>query len=207
MTAPAAAHAPTAVPAPAAARYLSVNNIEVIYDHVILVLKGVSLEVPEGQHRGAARRQRRGQEHHAEVDLEPALRRARRRDQGDDRVQGPPRRQAHDQRARAHGRVPGDGGAPLLPAPDGRGKPAHRRVHAQGLARRARRGARARLPLFPAAQAAPREPVGLHVGRRAADDRDRPRADGAADDDPARRAVDGARAADRRGDLRDRAAT
>ena len=27
---------------------LAVNNIEVIYDHVILVLKGVSLEVPEG---------------------------------------------------------------------------------------------------------------------------------------------------------------
>ncbi|MGH1350067.1 MAG: ABC transporter ATP-binding protein [Methyloligellaceae bacterium] len=27
---------------------LSVNNIEVIYDHVILVLKGVSFEVPEG---------------------------------------------------------------------------------------------------------------------------------------------------------------
>ena len=30
------------------APYLSVNNIEVIYDHVILVLKGVSLEVPRG---------------------------------------------------------------------------------------------------------------------------------------------------------------
>ena len=28
---------------------LSVNNIEVIYDHVILVLKGVSLEVPQGK--------------------------------------------------------------------------------------------------------------------------------------------------------------
>ena len=27
---------------------LSVNNIEVIYDHVILVLKGTSLEVPSG---------------------------------------------------------------------------------------------------------------------------------------------------------------
>ena len=27
---------------------LSVNNIEVIYDHVILVLKGVSLTVPKG---------------------------------------------------------------------------------------------------------------------------------------------------------------
>jgi branched-chain amino acid transport system ATP-binding protein len=31
----------------AAAPYLSVNNIEVIYDHVILVLKGVSLDVPQ----------------------------------------------------------------------------------------------------------------------------------------------------------------
>ena len=29
--------------------YLSVNNIEVIYDHVILVLKGVSLNVPKGK--------------------------------------------------------------------------------------------------------------------------------------------------------------
>jgi len=28
---------------------LSVNNIEVIYDHVILVLKGISLQVPEGK--------------------------------------------------------------------------------------------------------------------------------------------------------------
>ena len=31
-----------------AAGLLTVNNIEVIYDHVILVLKGVSLDVPEG---------------------------------------------------------------------------------------------------------------------------------------------------------------
>jgi branched-chain amino acid transport system ATP-binding protein len=29
--------------------YLSINNIEVIYDHVILVLKGVSLELPKGR--------------------------------------------------------------------------------------------------------------------------------------------------------------
>src|SRR5262250_816479 len=37
-------------PAPTAQRerILSVNNIEVIYDHVILVLKGVSLDVPRG---------------------------------------------------------------------------------------------------------------------------------------------------------------
>ena len=32
----------------AAALILSVNNIEVVYDHVILVLKGVSLDVPRG---------------------------------------------------------------------------------------------------------------------------------------------------------------
>ena len=42
----------SSAPAPAAVSakaYLSVNNIEVIYDHVILVLKGVSLEVPQGK--------------------------------------------------------------------------------------------------------------------------------------------------------------
>jgi len=33
---------------PARATALTVNNIEVIYDHVILVLRGVSLQVPEG---------------------------------------------------------------------------------------------------------------------------------------------------------------
>jgi branched-chain amino acid transport system ATP-binding protein len=33
----------------ASSPYLSVNNIEVIYDHVILVLKGVSLQVPKGK--------------------------------------------------------------------------------------------------------------------------------------------------------------
>ena len=38
----------TAQPQSAAHALLTVNNIEVIYDHVILVLKGVSLNVPEG---------------------------------------------------------------------------------------------------------------------------------------------------------------
>ncbi len=37
-----------AMAAPPPTSLLRVNNIEVIYDHVILVLKGVSLEVPEG---------------------------------------------------------------------------------------------------------------------------------------------------------------
>jgi branched-chain amino acid transport system ATP-binding protein len=39
----------SAVPKPQAPPILSISNIEVIYDHVILVLKGVSLEVQEGQ--------------------------------------------------------------------------------------------------------------------------------------------------------------
>ena len=47
MTASAAQAAPTVAAEPAAP-ILSIKNIEVIYDHVILVLKGVSLEVPTG---------------------------------------------------------------------------------------------------------------------------------------------------------------
>jgi branched-chain amino acid transport system ATP-binding protein len=41
----------SAVPKPQTATdaYLSVSNVEVIYDHVILVLRGVSLQVQEGQ--------------------------------------------------------------------------------------------------------------------------------------------------------------
>ena len=47
MAQPAIQHEPA--PGEDAARVLlAVNNIEVIYDHVILVLKGVSLQVPEG---------------------------------------------------------------------------------------------------------------------------------------------------------------
>ncbi len=49
MTATASpAAAKGAAPAAAKAPLLAVNNIEVIYNHVILVLKGVSLSVPEG---------------------------------------------------------------------------------------------------------------------------------------------------------------
>src|SRR5260370_29129605 len=38
-----------ATPSPAAEAILSLNNIEVVYNHVILVLKGVSLAVPRGR--------------------------------------------------------------------------------------------------------------------------------------------------------------
>ena len=57
---------------------------------------------------------------------------------------------------------------------------------------------------FPRLQGAPHQPGRLHLGRRAADDGDRPRADEPAHHHPARRAVDGPGAAARRGDLRDR---
>jgi branched-chain amino acid transport system ATP-binding protein len=39
----------TQIAAAAVDNYLSIKNIEVIYDHVILVLKGVSLNVPKGK--------------------------------------------------------------------------------------------------------------------------------------------------------------
>jgi len=39
----------SAIPKPEPSAYLSVSNVEVIYDHVILVLKGVSLQVEEGK--------------------------------------------------------------------------------------------------------------------------------------------------------------
>ncbi|MFM2087086.1 MAG: hypothetical protein RLZZ237_1955 [Pseudomonadota bacterium] len=42
-------HTTTAIKVEVPPPYLSVNNIEVIYDHVILVLKGVSLQVPQGK--------------------------------------------------------------------------------------------------------------------------------------------------------------
>jgi len=41
--------AATALPQADTRPYLSVNNVEVIYDHVILVLKGISLAVPRGR--------------------------------------------------------------------------------------------------------------------------------------------------------------
>jgi branched-chain amino acid transport system ATP-binding protein len=44
----AVAHEIGSAPATEAEKILSVNNIEVVYDHVILVLKGVSLDVPRG---------------------------------------------------------------------------------------------------------------------------------------------------------------
>ena len=51
---------------------LTLNNIEVVYDGVILVLKGVSLGAEEGRITDPARRQRRRQDDDAEGDLRAA---------------------------------------------------------------------------------------------------------------------------------------
>ena len=49
VTAPASLMGSAAMPQAAAQPILAVKNIEVIYDHVILVLRGVSFEVPQGK--------------------------------------------------------------------------------------------------------------------------------------------------------------
>ena len=49
MTETTAIGSPTIASAPATASLLSVRNIEVVYDDVILVLRGLSLEVPQGE--------------------------------------------------------------------------------------------------------------------------------------------------------------
>ena len=121
----------------AAAPILSVNNIEVVYDHVILVLKGVSLRGARGRDRRAPRRERRRQVDHAQGDLQSALGRARRSHQGLDRLRRATRcMRCTPERAGAARLHPGDGRAPLLRPSLGRGEPAHRRLSRGATARR-----------------------------------------------------------------------
>ena len=186
------------------AAYLSINNIEVIYDHVILVLKGVSLHVPEGKivtllgANGAGKT--------TTLKAISNLLRAERGDvtKGTIEFMG----------QRVDRRTPNElvrmGVCQVM---EGRHCFQHLTVEENLLTGAfTRRIGRAELKrdlelvytYFPRLKERRGEPVRIHVGRRAADDRARPRTHGPAEDDPAGRAVDGSRPAARRGDLRDR---
>ena len=133
--------------------------------------------------RGGHRPQRRRQDHADAGDLRPDPADARQHAHGGHRPcgnAGTPHRRTRD-RARA-------GKPPPVRAHDGRGQSAHGRLHPDG-AIQIPRAARFRLSAVPPpARAAP--PIGgNHVGRRAADVCDRPRADVRAQAAAARRTV------------------
>ena len=187
---------------------LSVNNIEVIYDHVILVLKGVSLDVPKGGIVALL-----GANGAGKTTTLKAISNLLHAERGEvtkgsivfDGERGAGRCSPNELVRRG-----------CIQVMEGRHCFGHLTIEENLLTgaftRRDGKAAikarpRAGLRLFPAPEGAARLAGRLHLGRRAADVRDRPRADVAPEDDPARRAVDGTGAADRRGDLRDREAT
>ena len=185
--------------------YLSVNNIEVIYDHVILVLKGVSLEVPEG--KIVALLGANGAGKSTTLKAISNLLSAERGDvtKGTIEFKGKRVDKLTTNELVRMG---------VCQVMEGRHCFQHLTVEENLLtgaftrkASRAdiARGAGEGLPLFPAPEAAARRASrATRPGGEQQMTALGPRADGAAVDDPARRAVDGPRAADRRGDLRDR---
>ena len=139
----------TSAPGPEAAQgLLVVNNIEVVYDHVILVLQGVSLSVPEGG--VVALLGANGAGKTTTLKAISNLLRAERGDitKGIDHVCRPGRLDARHRRAGQARRRPGHGGPPLLRASDHRGEPADRRLHPQRRQGRDRRRSRDGVRLF-----------------------------------------------------------
>ena len=188
----------------AAEPILAVKNIEVIYDHVILVLKGVSLAVPKGGIVALLGANGAGKS--TTLKAISNLMRSERGEvtKGSIEFNG----------ERVDGLTPNDlVRRGCIQVMEGRHCFGHLSVEENLLTGaftrsdgRAAIGSSLEMvyDYFPRLKRTARRSGRLHLGRRAADVRDRPRADVAAEDDPAGRAVDGPCAADRRGDLRDR---
>ena len=117
---------------------LAINNVEVIYDHVILVLKGVSLEVRDGTIVALLGRNGAGKT--TTLKAISNLLSSERGDvtKGSIEFRGERIDQLTPWELVKARRGAGDGRPALFPAPDRGGKPADRRLHAQRLARRAR---------------------------------------------------------------------
>ena len=115
---------------------LEVNNIEVIYNHVILVLKGVSLTVPKGGITALLGGNGAGKT--TTLKAISNLLQSERGEvtKGSITYRGESVHAHGARRSGAEGRHSGDGGPPLLRAPDGRGKPADRRLYPHATARR-----------------------------------------------------------------------
>ena len=109
---------------------LSVNNIEVIYDHVILVLKGVSLSVPRGGIVAILGANGAGKT--TTLKAVSNLLKAERGEvtKGSIEFEGRAGRPLLTERTGAPRLHPGDGGPALLRPPRHRGELADRRLHA-----------------------------------------------------------------------------
>ena len=187
-----------------AEKILSVNNIEVIYDHVILVLKGVSLDVPKGGIVALL-----GANGAGKTTTLKAISNLLHAERGDV-TKGSILFEGDEVQDLSPNELVRRGCIQVM---EGRQCFAHLTIEENLLTGAfTRRDGRAAIrhdidlvySYFPQARRAARRHRRLHLRRRAADVRHRPRADVAPEDDPARRAVDGAGAADRRGDFRDR---
>ena len=176
--------------------FLEVNDIHTYYGN-IQALKGISLEVEEGEcvtligSNGAGK----STTLRSISGLTPPR-------NGSIRLAGEEISLLPPQEIVAARHLPVAGGPQVLPAHDRAREPRAGRVPAPRQ-RRDPQGPRPRLRAVPAAEGARGAEGGHDVRRRAADARDRPRADGPAEAAAARRAVDGHRADPGRAHLRD----